>query len=273
MVHLIACFLLRPKVLPRYRTKRVEIFRAASIALLHLSAIGTFSGVEASPPTKRADCAVGWFDVAIDAQQNVRSVDPRDTRFRATGGDGKAINCAVRIHNGLYAYGEIGEVDAGLNVSLTLDNVESVETFDLNADFRRIGVGYDLSVSNDIDIYGQIGYLHSDYDFEPIFVIFGSVPSQTDSAGFQNKGNGIDFETGFVWTSSESLAMSGFVRFAERNRLTFGGSDTPVFAVRNEDDTRVGAQIRVRLAEPIHLAAEAEFGSLDILFVGLAVRF
>lgn len=251
----------------------MKVLRNVFIALSWYAAI-VFSGpVLASPPADRVDCALGWFDASFETTRSLSPVNPLETTLSARGGDGGAIDCAVRIHNGLYAYGEVGKADARLDVSLTLDDETSLGTFDLDAEYQRIGVGYVHPIADQLSLYGQIGYLKSDYEFEPIFVILDSGAAQLGPAELRNDSDGLDFESGLTWTASERLEVGGFARFAEKNSLTFGGAGNSVFALENEDDFRVGARIRFQLAKPVHFAADAEFGDLDTLFLGLGVRF
>ena len=251
----------------------MKVFGNIFVTLFCFAASGVAVSVQAAPPADRLDCSVGWFDASIETSRSLSPVDPLDTRLSTRGGEGGAIDCAVRIHSSLYAYGGIGRADAHLDVSLTLDGETSVGTFDLDAEFMRIGLGYVHSIADHLSFYGQVGYLNSDYDFEPIFVILDSGAAQFGPAELQNDSDGLDFEGGLVWTASDRLELSGFARFAEKNALVFGGDGDSVFALENEDDFRIGARLRLQLAKPLHFAADAEFGDMDTLFLGLGLRF
>lgn len=251
----------------------MRVFRNIHIPVSLIIVAGLAIPVQAAPPAERLDCAVGWFDLSVETSRTLSPVDPLDTRFSTRGGDGTAINCAVRIHSGLYAYGEVGKADANLDVSLTFADETTVDTFDLDAEFQRIGVGYVHSIADQLSLYGQIGYLNSDYEFEPIFVILDAGATQFGPAGLQNDSDGLDFESGLIWAASNRWEVTGFARFAEKNRLSFTGNEDYVFALENEDDFRIGARIRFQLTEPVHLAADAEFGDMDTLFLGLGLRF
>lgn len=251
----------------------MRVFRYILIPLSCLAAAALAVPVQAAPPTDRVDCAIGWFDASIETSRSLSPIDPLDTTLSTRGGEGSAIDCAVRIHDGLYAYGGVGKADAHLDVSLTLDGETSVGTFDLDAEFLRLGVGYVHALADRLSLYGQVGYLNSDYDFEPIFVILQSGAAQLGPADLQNDGDGLDFEGGLTWAASDRLEATGFARFAEKNSLSFGGDGDTVFALENEDDFRVGARVRFQLAKPIYFTADAEFGDMDTLFLGLGVRF
>lgn len=257
----------------RWKPPTMRVFKYILFTLCCFTVTGIAVPVKASPPTERMDCAVGWFDASIETSRSLSPIDPLDTTLSTRGGEGSAINCAVRIHSGLYAYGEVGKADAHVDVSLTLDDETSVGSFDLDAEFQRIGLGYVHSIADQLSLYGQIGYLNSDYDFEPIFVILESGAAQFGPADLRNDSDGLDFEGGLTWTASDRLELGAFARFAEQNSLAFGGDGETVFALENEDDFRIGARIRFQLAKPVHFAADAEFGDMDTLFLGLGVHF
>ncbi len=251
----------------------MRILTNVFVAVSCVTVVGLVVPAHASPPAERLDCALGWFDAGFEATRPLSPIDPLDTTLSTRGGDGSAVNCALRIHQGLYVYGEVGKADAHLDVSLTLDDETSVERFGLDAEFQRIGVGYVHSMSEQLSLYGQVGYLNSDYDFEPFFVILDSGAAQVGSPDLRNDSDGLDFEGGLTWTASDRLEIGGFARFAEKNTLTFGGDGDTVFALQNEDDFRVGARIRFQLATPVHVMADAEFGDMDTLFLGLGLNF
>ena len=243
------------------------------VRVFFLIIIGISMPVYAAPPDGRLDCAVGWFDASVETALSIEPIEVLDIQLNTRGGDGNAISCSVQVLDGLYVYGELGRADAQLDVALTFDNETAVGTFGLEAKFQRLGLGYAHPIGDQLSLFGQIGYLNSVYDFEPIFVILDSGGAQFGPADLENESEGVDLELGLSWMPSDRLELSGFARFAGNNSLSFDGDGGLAFVRDNKNDFRIGTRARFQLTGPAFFAADAEFGDMDTLFLGLGLRF
>ena len=246
----------------------------ALLRLLQLFAVlGLALPAEAAPPAKRLDCALGYFDTRFDAALSIEPIDQLDTRLSARGGDGHSVGCSVQILNGLYAYGKVSEADAEFNLTSTFLGDTAADAFDLDVRFQRFGLGYVRAIGDTLSLYGQIGYAKADYDFEPIAIIFDLGDANYDSAYPTTESEGLDIESGVTWSPSSRLELGGFARFTENSSLTIIDDGGLAFAQKNDDDVRAGVRTKYRITEPVFVTADAEFGDVDTLFVGLGVRF
>lgn len=238
-----------------------------------LTAIGVASPSKAAPPIQRVDCAFGYFDASFNEELKIESLNAIDTRLNARGRSGQAMSCSAQIWDGLYAYGEYGEADGELQFISTSEAGAIIDVFDMDITYRRLGFGYIHSIGDAFSLYGQIGWAEGDYDFEPIFMILDSDATQHGSDEMSNSTGGLDVEFGIAWSFWSRFELSGFVRFAENNSFAFDEDAGPSLTGQNEDDVRVGARTRYRIADPVFISAETQFGEVDTLFFGLGVLF
>ena len=245
---------------------RCLILGILSLGLVALPAYGF-------PPEERVSCALGWYDAEIEATQIIDPAEFIDIRLSTRGGDGNAGKCSINLYEGLYGYGEYGRAEAKLDVALTLDDETGTGTFGLDAEFQRIGLGFARMIGEQLRVHGQIGYLKSDYDFDQIFVILPSGAGQLGPAKFRNRTEGVDLQGGMSWRFSDRIEVGGYARLAAKNRLSFDNGGSIAFEQKNKDDLRIGAKFKLQLMESVFVSADAEFGEMDTLFVGLGAQF
>ena len=228
---------------------------------------------DAASPAERLNCALGYFDVEFDSGLSLEHANDVDTQINVHGGDGRAIDCSLRMVGGLYLHGEASESDGRLSFASSVDGGTDFTEFDADISYQRLSIGYRVPIGDQFSFYGQLGYSNSDYDFDPIFTILDTPTPGPSAYGSDGDSDGLDVESGFTWSPVDRLKLGGFAHFAENSRLAFDESAGIALLRDNKDDLRFGMHVRYQITDPVFLTTNVEFGSVDTLFLGLGVRY
>ena len=167
--------------------KKVQIQKSLALAALLL-----FFG---AGPAAAQDIGYSWLDMSFMAQDIDRSgvqvpIVGQSVEVAASDGSGIRFRGSVGTWKNLYLFVDYGSTDIDVDVVITNDQGIFLDSDEFDFTSIRGGLGWKYSVFNKTDLFAEVSYDSTDFDF-------GSFAGENFDADEQDIGGALGFRTLF----------------------------------------------------------------------------